>query len=149
MVNTTKKGNKIQRYAKRYFEKLGYTVHMTVRTSQRRGGLWLSQSNDIFNAFDGIATKLNEKPVFFQTTAISNMSSKERIIDVPLDTNYVDIFIMGYKGGVPKLDRRTKEKTWLPRHYFKILGVGLVGGKRRWGLVSPQVDLKQAGVDVE
>lgn len=152
MVDTTKKGNRIQRYAKKYFESLGFTVHMAIRTSSKRGNIWISQNNDIFNAYDGIAVKLNEKPIFFQTTTKDNLSTKkEPSASVPIDTKYCEIYIMGYQGGRKRLDKRYKDKKYLPTHYFRTYRLIRLNSKGKdyvWQKL-PDIDLKKFGVEVE
>lgn len=124
MGGTVSKGNRLQVLARRELERQGYLVHTAVRSAQRRGPIWISQTTDIFNAFDLIATRI-EPPQslrFIQVTTISHVSERVRKVDpVPINPGLASVEIWAYVGGQKRLDRRYKDrKVWLPRNYFQI-----------------------------
>ena len=124
MGGTVTKGNRLQVMARRELEKQGYLVHTAVRSAQRRGPIWISQTTDIFNAFDLIATRIDppEPLRFVQVTTISHVSERIRKVDpVPINTGLASVEIWAHVGGQKRLDRRFKDrKVWLPRNYFQI-----------------------------
>src|SRR5467141_159470 len=124
MGGTVTKGNRLQVLARHELERQGYVVHTAVRSAQRRGPIWISQTTDIFNAFDLIATRIDPPPPlrFVQVTTISNVSERIRKVDpVPINTGVASVEIWAYVGGQKRLDRRYKKaKVWLPRNYFQI-----------------------------
>jgi hypothetical protein len=95
-----------------------------VRSVQKRGPIWISQTTDIFNAFDLIATKIDPpQPLrFVQVTTISNVSARILKVDpIPINPGLASVEIWAYVGGQKRLDRRYKDrKVWLPRNYFQI-----------------------------
>ncbi len=105
-------------------ERQGYLVHTAVRSAQRRGPIWISQTTDIFNAFDLIATRMDPPfPLrFVQVTTISHVSERIRKVDpVPMNPGVASVEIWAYVGGQKRLDRRYRDrKVWLPRNYFQI-----------------------------
>src|SRR2546421_11046103 len=80
MGGTVTKGNRLQVMARHELERQGYLVHTAVRSAQRRGPIWISQTTDIFNALDLIATRMNPPfPFrFVQVTTISHVSERIR-----------------------------------------------------------------------
>ncbi len=124
MGDTVAKGNRLQVMARRELEKQGYLVHTAVRSVQKRGPIWISQTTDIFNAFDLIATKIDPpQPLrFVQVTTISNVSARVQKVDpIPINAGLASVEIWAYVGGQKRLDRRYKDrKVWLPRNYFQI-----------------------------
>src|SRR5947209_7882606 len=124
MGDTVTKGNRLQVLARKELEKQGYVVHTAVRSAQRRGPIWISQTTDIFNAFDLIATRMDPPfPLrFVQVTTISHVSERIRKVDpVPMNPGVASVEIWAYVGGQKRLDRRYKDrKVWLPRNYFQI-----------------------------
>src|SRR2546422_283011 len=88
MGGTVTKGNRLQVLARKELEKQGYVVHTAVRSVQKRGPIWISQSTDIFNAFDLIATRIDPpQPLrFVQVTTASHVSERIRKVDpVPIN----------------------------------------------------------------
>jgi len=124
MGGTVTKGNRLQVMARKELEKQGYVVHTAVRSVQRRGPIWISQSTDIFNAFDLIATRIDPpQPLrFVQVTTASHVSERIRKVDpVPINPGLASVEIWAYVGGRKRLDRRYKSRrAWLPRNYFQI-----------------------------
>lgn len=124
MTGTVSKGNRLQNLARKALEREGYTVHVAVRTSQRRGGIWMSQSNDIFNAFDIIAVREDRpRPLrFIQVTTADHVSARiKKVEGVPIPLAQASVEVWGYVGGRKRLDRRFKtERVWLPRNYFQV-----------------------------
>jgi hypothetical protein len=124
MGGTVSKGNRLQVLARKELEKQGYLVHTAVRSAQRRGPIWISQTTDIFNAFDLIATRIEPPPSlrFIQVTTLAHVSERVRKVDpVPINTGLASVEIWAYVGGQKRLDRRYKDrKVWLPRNYFQI-----------------------------
>src|SRR3989441_8570915 len=102
----------------------GYVVHTAVRNVQKLGPIWISQSTDIFNAFDLIATRIDrQQPLrFVQVTTASHVSERIRKVDpVPINPGLASVEIWAYVGGRKRLDRRYKNRrVWLPRNYFQI-----------------------------
>src|SRR5438445_12309608 len=101
-----------------------YCFHTYVRSFQMRCPFWISQTTDIFNAFDLIATRMDPPfPLrFVQVTTISHVSERIRKVDpVPMNPGVASVEIWAYVGGQKRLDRRYKDhKVWLPRNYFQI-----------------------------
>ena len=124
MGGTVTKGNRLQVIARKELEKQGYVVHTAVRSVQRRGPIWISQSTDIFNAFDLIATRIDPpQPLrFVQVTTASHVSERIRKVDpVPINPGLASVEIWAYVGGRKRLDRRYKNRRiWLARNYFQI-----------------------------
>jgi len=124
MSGTVTKGNRLQVMARRELEKQGYLVHTAVRSAQKRGPIWISQTTDIFNAFDLIATRMDPpQPLrFVQVTTISHVSERVRKVDpVPINPGIASAEIWAYVGGQKRLDRRYRDrKVWLPRNYFQV-----------------------------
>src|SRR6267378_4139869 len=124
MGDTVAKGNRLQVMARHELERQGYLVHTAVRSVQKRGPIWISQTTDIFNAFDLIATKVDPpQPLrFVQVTTISNVSARIVKVDpIPINPSLASIEIWAFVGGQKRLDRRYKDrKVWLPRNYFQI-----------------------------
>jgi hypothetical protein len=124
MGGTVTKGNRLQVMAKRELERQGYTVHTAVRSAQKRGPIWISQTTDIFNAFDLIATRIDPPhPLrFIQVTTISHVSERIRKVDpIPINTGLASVEIWAYVGGQKRLDRRYRDKkVWLPRNFFQV-----------------------------
>ena len=82
-------------------------------------GHWCSQSNDIFNGFDCVATKLGEPPRYIQVTTMSNVSARIKKVDgIPLDLRFSSVEVWGWKGGQVRKDKRTGEL--LDRQYFQV-----------------------------
>ena len=124
MSGTVTKGNRLQVMARRELEKDGYLVHTAVRSVQKRGPIWISQTTDIFNAFDLIATRIPPpQPLrFIQVTTIKHVSERVRKVDpIPINPGVASVEIWAYVGGQKRLDRRYKDrKVWLPRNYFQV-----------------------------
>jgi len=123
-MGTTSKGNKNQDRARKILEAEGYAVHMAQRTAYRtKTGRWISHSNDVFNAFDIIATKHGEKPLWIQVTeGMNNLPKRREKVDkVPLDLDYNTIQIWVWTGGRKRLDRRYKtKKVYVKAQVFTI-----------------------------
>ena len=124
MAGTVSKGNRLQVMARKLLEADGYTVHTAVRSVQKRGPIWISQTTDIFNAFDLIATRIDPpRPLrFIQVTTKNSVSERIKKVDpVPINPGVATSEIWAYVGGQKRLDRRYKDrKVWLSRNYFQI-----------------------------
>src|SRR3989442_3704919 len=124
MGGTVTKGNRLQVLARKELEKQGYVVHTAVRSVQKRGPIWISQSTDIFNAFDLIATRIDPpQPLrFVQVTTASHVSERIRKVDpVPINPGLASVGIWAYVGGSQRLDLLYQTRPlWLPRKYFHI-----------------------------
>lgn len=124
MAGSVTKGNRLQVMARKLLEREGYTVHTAVRSAQRRGHRWISQTTDIFNAFDLIATRIEgPRPLrFIQITTDGKASERIKKVDpVPVNAAIASVEVWTWHGGQKRLDRRYKnKKVWLPRNYFQI-----------------------------
>src|SRR2546426_3303456 len=124
MADSVAKGNRLQVAARKLLEADGYVVHTAVRSVQRRGGLWISQTTDIFNAFDLIATRIDgPRPMrYIQVTTENSVSERIKKVDpVPINPAIASVEIWAYHGGRKRLDRRDKDrKGWLPPDFFPI-----------------------------
>lgn len=124
MAGTVSKGNRLQALARKLLEGQGYFVHTAVRSVQKLGPMWISQTTDVFNAFDLIATRMAPpQPLrFIQVTTVKSVSERIKKVDpVPINPGIASVEIWAYVGGRKRLDRRYKErKVWLPRNYFQI-----------------------------
>lgn len=146
MTGTVSAGNRLQNLARKALERDGYAVHVAVRTAHRLGPIWVSQSNDIFNAFDLIATREDgPHPLrFIQITTANNVSARiKKVEGVPIPLTQATVEVWGYVGGQKRLDRRyKKEKVWLPRNYFQIYtkqgGWKPLEGERLFVLEAPR-----------
>ncbi len=128
MGGNVRKGNRLQLLARRILEADGYVVHTSIRTSTKVGPpwkpFWVSQSNDVFNAFDLIATR-NDPPRplrFIQVTTTKMVSERIKKVDpIPINPSAASSEIWAYVGGQRRLDRRYKDrKVWLPRNFFQV-----------------------------
>ena len=124
MVDSIAKGNRLQVAARKALEADGYTVHTAVRSVQKRGPIWISQTTDVFNAFDLVATRMDPpRPLrFVQVTTANNVSERVKKVDpVPINPGVASVEIWGYVSGQRRLDRRYRDqKVWLQRNYFQI-----------------------------
>ena len=94
MGDTVAKGNRLQVMARHELERQGYLVHTAVRSVQKRGPIWISQTTDIFNAFDLIATKVDppQSLRFVQVTTLSNVSARIVKVDpIPINASLASI----------------------------------------------------------
>ena len=92
---TVQRGNKAQRDCANYLESLGYKVHVAVRSRHH--------ANDIFGAFDIIATRENEPCRFIQVTDVSNQAStgniyhrRRKVERIPLEPTFNSIEVWAY-----------------------------------------------------
>src|SRR2546428_12977835 len=115
MPQTVAKGNRLQVMARKLLEADGYVVHTAVRSSQRVGPswkpFWISQTTDIFNAFDLIATRMDPpRPMrFIQVTVQGKVSERVKKVDpVPINPAVASVEIWAYVGGQKPPDRRVK-----------------------------------------
>lgn len=124
MLDSVAKGNRLQVAARKLLESDGYTVHTAVRSVQKRGPIWISQTTDIFNAFDLIATRMDgPRPLrFIQVTTENSVSERVKKVDpVAINPAIASVEIWAHHGGQRRLDRRYRDKkVWLPRNYFQI-----------------------------
>ncbi|TLZ69904.1 MAG: hypothetical protein E6K10_09495 [Methanobacteriota archaeon] len=127
MAGTVAKGNRLQVMSRKILEADGYVVHTAVRSSQRVGPpwkpFWISQTTDIFNAFDLIATRIDgPRPLrFIQITGGSVSERVKKVDPVPINTAIASVEVWKWHGGRKRLDRRYKDrKVWLPRGYFQV-----------------------------
>jgi len=127
MAGTVSKGNRLQVMARKLLEVDGYVVHTAVRSSQRVGPpwkpFWISQTTDIFNAFDLIATRMDgPRPLrFIQITGGSVSERIKKVDPVPINPAIASVEVWKWRGGQKRLDRRyTDRKVWLARGYFQV-----------------------------
>jgi len=123
MPDSVAKGNRLQVAARRWLEGQGYTVHTAVRSVQKRGPIWISQTTDIFNAFDLIATRIEgPRPLrFIQITSASTSERIKKVDPVPINQALASVEVWKWHRGGKRLDHRFKEKkVWLPRGYFQV-----------------------------
>ena len=123
MLDSVAKGNRLQVAARKLLEADGYVVHTAVRSVQKRGPIWISQTTDIFNAFDLIATRIDgPRPLrFIQITSASVSERIKKVDPVPVNQALASVEIWKWHGGQRRLDRRfSDKKVWLPRGYFQV-----------------------------
>lgn len=124
MADPVAKGNRLQVAARKALQADGYAVHTAVRSVRRRGPMWISQTTDVFNAFDLIATRLEgPRPLrFIQITTKNHAGDRIRKVEaVPVNPESASVEVWAHVGGGRRLDRRYKDrKVWLPRNYFQI-----------------------------
>lgn len=118
-VNTSTKGAHVELLAIKLLEAEGYKVHRCIRTGQRRGPIYVSQSNDVFGCIDLVAKKLGHRTRWIQVTADSGIGRKRREMDsVPWDPQIDAVEIWRWVGGQK---RRSKvDGSWLARQYFQV-----------------------------
>jgi hypothetical protein len=118
-VNTSSKGTQVELAAIKLLEAEGYKVHRCVRTGQKRGPLWISQSNDVFGCIDLVAKKVGQRTRWIQVTADSGIGRKRREMDdIPWDSMHDSVEIWRWVGGAPRKHKSTGE--WLERQYFQV-----------------------------
>lgn len=118
-TNTSSKGTRLELAAIKVLESEGYTVHRCVRTGMRRGGRYISQSNDVFGCIDLVAKKHGERTRWVQVTADSGIGrKKEDLAQVPWDPLFDSVEIWRWVGGRPRKHKTTGE--WLDRQYFQV-----------------------------
>lgn len=70
VVSKKKRGDINENKYKEFLEKKGYVVCKSPRTMKRiwtpRGMIFISQANDMFGLYDGIAVKKGELPIYYQ-----------------------------------------------------------------------------------
>lgn len=82
-----------------HLEQHGYKVHRCVRTGQKRGPIWVSNSNDVFGCVDLVAKKVGERTRWVQVTADSGIGRKKAdLAEVPWDQDHDCVEIWRYKG---------------------------------------------------
>lgn len=118
-VNTSAKGTAIELAAIKMLEAEGYNVHRCVRTGVRRGGMYISQSNDVFGCIDLVAKKRGQRTRWIQVTADGGIGRKKAdLAEIPWDELFDEVEIWRWVGG-----QRRKHKTtgaWLDRQYFQV-----------------------------
>lgn len=118
-VNRSAKGTAIELRAIRILQAEGYTVHRCVRTGVRRGGLYVSQSNDVFGCIDLVAKKRGERTRWIQVTAHSGIGKKkDDLAEVPWDPLFDSVEIWRWVGGGARKHKTTG--AWLDRQYFQV-----------------------------
>jgi hypothetical protein len=118
-VNTSSKGTHVELLAIRLLEAEGYKVHRCVRTGQRRGPIFVSQSNDVFGCIDLVAKKLGHRTRWIQVTAHSGIGRKKKDLDeVPWDPQFDAVEIWRWVGGQRRRNKSTG--AWLDRQYFQV-----------------------------
>lgn len=118
-VNTSSKGTKIELMAIKMLEAEGYTVHRCVRTGVKRGGMYISQSNDVFGCIDLVAKKRGQRTRWIQVTADSGIGRKKAdLAEVPWDELFDEVEIWRWVGGRPRKHKTTGEM--LDRQYFQV-----------------------------
>ncbi len=118
-VNTSAKGTAIELQAIKMLQAEGYVVHRCVRTGVRRGGMYFSQSNDVFGCIDLIAKKLGQRTRWIQVTADSGIGrKKEDLAEIPWDPLFDEVEIWRWVGGARRKHKITG--AWLDRQYFQV-----------------------------
>lgn len=118
-MNRSAKGTAIELRAIRLLQAEGYTIHRCVRTGVKRGGLYISQSNDIFGCIDLVAKKRGERTRWIQVTAHSGIGKKkEDLAKVPWDPIHDSVEIWRWVGGNARKHKTSGE--WLDRQYFQL-----------------------------
>lgn len=146
-MSNVEKGNRLQALARRMLEADGYVVHTAIRTPIKRGPIWISRDNDVWNAFDLLATRMKgPRPLrFVQVTTAKNASERIKKVDVvPIPVllaeeiafevgtfdgewqkvpgrRYNPSEVWAWHGGRKRIDKRYKDrKVWLPAQFFQI-----------------------------
>ncbi|MCA1819324.1 MAG: hypothetical protein ABR562_02135 [Thermoplasmatota archaeon] len=118
-VNTSTKGTHIELLAIKLLEAEGYKVHRCVRTGQKRGPFYVSQSNDVFGCIDLVAKRLGHRTRWIQVTADSGIGRKRKEMDgVPWDPQHDAVEIWRWVGGQRRKNKATG--AWLDRQYFQV-----------------------------
>lgn len=132
MSSRREKGNRLQNIVASYLQKKGYSVHNQKSIAKKiytpKGEIWISWRNDIWGAFDILAS--NERELrFIQVTSDSNLESKvNKIKQVKIPYNVVSVEIWQYKDKgkwrLLKFDgNELKEFCWIIRRkeYYKCI----------------------------
>ena len=118
-VNTSSKGAHVELLAIKLLEAEGFKVHRCIRTGQRRGPIFVSQSNDVFGCIDLVAKRLGHRTRWIQVTADSGIGRKRREMDeVPWDPQHDSVEIWRWVGGRARKNKSTG--AWLERQYFQV-----------------------------
>ncbi|HEX9710496.1 MAG TPA: hypothetical protein VGB42_11110, partial [Candidatus Thermoplasmatota archaeon] len=118
-INTSSKGTQIELLAIKVLEAEGFVVHRAVRTGQKRGPLWISQSNDIFGCIDLVAKRRGQRTRWIQVTADGGVGRKKReLLEVPWDLVHDSVEIWRWVGGAPRKHRTTG--VLLDRQFFQL-----------------------------
>ena len=117
--NTSSKGTRVELMAIKLLEAEGYRVHRCVRTGQKRGPFYVSQSNDVFGCIDLVAKRLGQRTRWIQVTADSGIGRKRREMEeVPWDPQFDSVEIWRWVGGARRKHKGTG--LWLERQYFQV-----------------------------
>lgn len=120
------KGNQLELLVERHvLHADGYCVHHARQTGFKTAkGFWLSQSNDVFKAFDLIGKKKVAPTRWVQVTVIDGVSARRAKIDdlgdIWNDQDVVEVF--GWVGGKhgKKFDHRYGVPTPVDKNYFQV-----------------------------
>lgn len=118
MVNKAAKGTRIELKAIKIMESMGYTVHRCVRTHVKRGGMFISQSNDVFGCIDLIGKKHGHPTLWVQVTTktVSIGSKMKDLHEVPWDDLHDKVEIWQYWGA--KDNKEGTGEFFQVRDYF-------------------------------
>jgi len=118
-VNTSSKGTHVELLAIKLLQAEGYFVHRCIRTGQKRGPFYVSQSNDVFGCIDLVAKKLGQRTRWIQVTADSGIGRKRKEMEeVPWDPQIDSVEIWRWVGGAKRKHKTTG--AWLDRQYFQV-----------------------------
>ncbi len=118
-VNSSAKGTAVELMAIKLLEAEGYKVHRCIRTGQKRGPFYVSQSNDVFGCIDLVAKKRGERTRWVQVTADSGIGRKKAdLAEVPWDPLFDSVEIWRWVGGGTRRNKTTG--AWLERQYFQV-----------------------------
>lgn len=125
MTNTSTKGTALELKAMRGLQAAGYLVHRTVRNpifSPTKGYVG-SHNNDVFGAFDLVATHPLLGMRFIQVTTVEHIPDHQRKVEAvaPMFPTTVNVEVWGWVGGARRLDQRFKDRrVFLRRQYFRL-----------------------------
>ena len=94
MTNYSRRGYAIEALAVDVLRDLGYVVHRSIRSSSKRGGFWMSHSNDIWGCIDIVAKRRGERMRYIQVTTEKGIGEKKRDLGaVPWDVHLESVEI--------------------------------------------------------
>lgn len=120
--NSSAKGARVELLAIKILESEGYTVHRCVRTGAKRGGLWISQNNDVFGCIDLVAKRFGQRTRWIQVTADSGIGrKKDDLSEVPWDPLFDSVEIwrwVAYKPGKHKVTGEPYDCRYFQVYHF-------------------------------
>lgn len=109
MANSHAKGKRIERQLRKHYEALGWVVHQAISTGTKRGGLFVSNTNDIYECIDLLMKHPEiEHTLWLQATTKNGMSARVKKIkeaNIPWK-DYDKVAVVAYYGAKDLKDNK-------------------------------------------